>query len=176
MSVVIERATLENARGYWVALDAIARERRYLLTTVVPEFKVTEKFIAEVVEKGWSQFYALSDGEVVGWCDICREEMEGLTHSGHLGMGVIPGFRGQGLGRKLLEATMADALGAGLERIELEVFASNEPAIKLYESAGFREEGRKRRGRFIDGEYDDLVGMAYLEPGACSTQGAQVAR
>ena len=76
--VVIERSTLGKARGYWHAFDTIARERKYLLTTVVPEFAVIRKFISEVIEKGWSQFFALSDGEVVGWCDICREEMDGL--------------------------------------------------------------------------------------------------
>lgn len=162
MSIVIERSTLEKARSFWHALDTIARERSYLLTTVVPEFASTQKFISEVIEKGWSQFFALSDGDVVGWCDICREDMDGLTHSGHLGMGVIPGFRGQGLGRKLLDATMADALSTGLERIDLEVFASNQPALNLYKSAGFQEEGRKRRGRFIDGEYDDIVIMSHL--------------
>jgi len=166
MSILIERSTLEKAGGYWHALGTIARERSYLLTTVVPEFAVTWNFISEVIEKGWSQYFALSDGDVVGWCDICREEMDGLTHSGHLGMGVIPGFRGQGLGRKLLGATMADALSGGLERIELEVFASNQPAINLYESAGFQEEGRKRRGRLIDGKYEDIVMMSHLATSA----------
>ena len=166
MSIVIERSTLAKARGYWRALDTIARERKYLLTTSVPEFSETRKFISEVIEKGWSQFFALSDGDVVGWCDICREDMVGLTHSGHLGMGVIPEFRGQGLGRRLLDETMSDALSAGLERIDLEVFASNQPAINLYKSAGFQVEGCKRRGRFIDGEYDDIVIMSHVTPSA----------
>ena len=48
----------------------------------------------------------------------------------------------------------------GLERIELEVFVSNAAAIKLYEKAGFVVEGVKKKGRKLDGEYDDLVEMA----------------
>jgi len=42
----------------------------------------------------------------------------------------------------------------------LGVFSSNEPAIALYRSLGFQEEGRKKRGRFVDGIYDDVILMA----------------
>jgi RimJ/RimL family protein N-acetyltransferase len=45
----------------------------------------------------------------------------------------------------------------GLEKIELTVHASNEPAIALYRSLGFEEEGKRRRGWLVDGAYDDIV-------------------
>lgn len=45
----------------------------------------------------------------------------------------------------------------GLEKIELEVFASNAAAIRLYESAGFVQEGCKARARKLDGRYDDIL-------------------
>jgi len=47
-----------------------------------------------------------------------------------------------------------------LERIELEVFASNAPAIKLYEKVGFVVEGVKQKARKLDDIYDDLIEMA----------------
>lgn len=47
-----------------------------------------------------------------------------------------------------------------LERIELDVFASNKPAIALYEKLGFTREGIKRGARKIDGVSDDVVLMA----------------
>ena len=49
------------------------------------------------------------------------------------------------------------AFNTGLERIELEVFASNTVAKKLCEKFGFHEEGRKRKARKLDGVYDDIV-------------------
>lgn len=52
------------------------------------------------------------------------------------------------------------AKGMGLERVELEVFASNAPAIALYEKMGFVTEGVKKRARKLDGLYDDVVQMA----------------
>lgn len=69
-------------------------------------------------------------------------------------------WRGRGIGRKLLTACLSLAKEAGLEKVELEVFGDNRPAIGLYESSGFRHEGRKVRGRKWGGRYQDVVLMA----------------
>lgn len=53
-----------------------------------------------------------------------------------------------------------------MERAELEVFASNRPAIALYEAAGFVHEGVKRRARKLEGVYDDIVLMAIMTQSA----------
>jgi len=51
-------------------------------------------------------------------------------------------FRGQGLGRAALAATLAVAFDAmRLQQVYLRVFETNERAIRLYESMGFRREG-----------------------------------
>jgi GNAT superfamily N-acetyltransferase len=49
------------------------------------------------------------------------------------GIGVAPERRGQGIGRLLMDAVLAEAPGV----VMLEVIEQNEPAIKLYESLGF---------------------------------------
>ena len=53
-----------------------------------------------------------------------------------------------------------EARAVGLERIELDVFASNVAAIALYGKHGFGVEGLRRRARKIDGRYDDILEMA----------------
>ena len=50
---------------------------------------------------------------------------------------VVPRRRGEGLGRALLEATMAAARAAGAERIELGTSTADVAARGLYESCGF---------------------------------------
>jgi RimJ/RimL family protein N-acetyltransferase len=75
---------------------------------------------------------------------------------------MLPEARGAGLGRRLMEAGIEAARRLGMERIELEVFASNTRAIALYERVGFVREGLKRRVRKIDGRYDDDVLMAVV--------------
>jgi ribosomal protein S18 acetylase RimI-like enzyme len=52
-------------------------------------------------------------------------------------MGAVPTARGSGLAARLLDDFVARAQAAGLPRVELECFAQNERAIRLYASRGF---------------------------------------
>lgn len=49
-----------------------------------------------------------------------------------------------------------------LNRIELEVYASNPRGMHAYEHAGFRIEGRRRQAIYKNGVYQDVVMMAVL--------------
>ena len=163
MEITIQPASLDHVESFWRTLDIVAREHRYLIFLEAPPIESTRKFIAQILAKGWSQFYALHDGNVVGWCDIVRDERPGMTHIGHLGIGLLPEYRGRKIGARLLAAAIADAFQKGLTRIELEVFAANTRAIALYRKTGFIEEGRKRQARLVDGVYDDAICMALLK-------------
>jgi ribosomal-protein-alanine N-acetyltransferase len=58
---------------------------------------------------------------------------------------VAPAARGKGTGRLLLDRSLAAARSLGTQHVYLEVRASNEPAIRMYESVGFAEFGVRRR-------------------------------
>jgi ribosomal protein S18 acetylase RimI-like enzyme len=105
-------------------------------------------------------------GEVIGWIDIQRLPWEGMRHVGSLGMGVRGEWRRRGVGRALLTAALAAASERGITPVELEVFASNSGAVRLYETAGFAHEGRKRGARQLDGTTDDVLVMARRGDGA----------
>lgn len=150
----------ETIESFHRCLNAVARERRHLAFVQAPSFESARQFVLSNIARNMPQFVALSGDDVVGWCDIIPMELEGFTHCGELGMGVRKDFRRLGIGTRLLEHTLGEAREMGLERIELEVFASNTAAIRLYEKAGFVIEGVKKKGRKLDGEYDDLVVMA----------------
>jgi RimJ/RimL family protein N-acetyltransferase len=155
-------ASLQHATGLQAAIASVARERRYLVSLEGFTAAETQAFIQSILN-GWGvQRLALHDGDVVGWCDIRRSPCVGFEHIGVLGMGVVAGWRGQGLGLRLLQATVAASADLFLSRIELEVFASNTTALRLYERFGFVREGLKRRGRILDGVADDIVCMAWL--------------
>ena len=53
-------------------------------------------------------------------------------------LGIVPEFRGIGLGELLLRRALLGFQEAGLSRVFLEVTADNEIAIRLYERLGFR--------------------------------------
>jgi RimJ/RimL family protein N-acetyltransferase len=163
MEAMIRTVAVEDIAGYWRALDSVARERRFIAFLEGPPMASTEAFVRMAIDKKYSQFVAVVDDDVVGWCDIIPIDREGMRHSGQLGMGVIAQFRGMGIGRGLLRATIDDAWAKGIKRIELEVRSSNAQAIGLYEKAGFILEGRKRRALYLDGGWDDKLVMAMLK-------------
>ena len=84
---------------------------------------------------------------------------------GTLGVGLVPAYRGRGLGSRLIEAALERARAAGFVRIELDVYADNARAIALYERLGFVREGVVRDAVFVDGEYRDAIAMALVERG-----------
>ncbi|HTU90713.1 MAG TPA: N-acetyltransferase [Gemmataceae bacterium] len=53
-------------------------------------------------------------------------------------IGILPGWRGRGLGEVLLLQALHGFRQAGLRRARLEVTAQNEPALRLYHRLGFR--------------------------------------
>jgi len=63
-------------------------------------------------------------------------------------IGVDPAYQGQGIGRELLDRLLAIADGG---TVFLEVRTDNEPAIGLYESAGFVKMGVRKRYYRISG-------------------------
>lgn len=165
MSTIRVIATSEEyADGFSAALDVVARERNYIGFVEGPSPESTRKFVQEIINGAGVQMLAVTQiDHVVGWCDIIRNPHEGFRHVGRLGMGVLADYRGQGVGRQLAIRTIQAAREAGMERVELEVFASNRAAIALYGALGFATEGTKRRARKLDGQYDDNVLMALID-------------
>lgn len=147
----------EDAATVAALIDSVARERRYLAATVGFSVESTQAFIASLRSANGVHILAVIGDAAVGWCDIAPLPYEGMKHIGRLGMGVKSGFRGKGAGKRLLEAALLRGFNTGLERVELEVFASNREAVRLYESFGFVPEGRKIAARKLDGISDDLL-------------------
>lgn len=158
----IEPIAAEHIEGFHKALDTVAREREYLTMLEAFPLEQTRAFVLGMIENGNPQFVALADNKVVGWCDISRHTFPSHAHAGSLGMGLIPAYRGQGLGRRLIEATLRAARDAGIERVELSVHADNDRAIALYEKVGFVREGFARNSVRIDGRYKDAIHMAFF--------------
>jgi putative acetyltransferase len=106
------------------------------------------------------------DGRVMG---IAGLHVRGgkQRHVAALGIAVHDRYQGQGIGRQLMAALLDLADNwLGLLRVELEVFADNTRAIGLYESLGFRHEGRRVKGVFRRGGYADTLTMARLRDGS----------
>ena len=158
----IEPITPDDIEGLQAAVGAVARERRYLAAVDGFDLDGTRAFVDGLARGGGVQLVVRSAERVVGWCDVQRHGFEGFRHGGVLGIGLRPEWRTRGVGAALLARTLEAAEAEGMTRVELEVFASNTRAIRLFERAGFQREGLKRRARLLDGRADDVLCMARL--------------
>lgn len=123
------------------------------------------------IEHHWENpriFLVAQVGEKVVGYNMCRIEF-GISNTrrdfakkGHvISIAVLEGYRGIGIGRKLMEEGMKNMSGSGASEIYLEVRQSNLPAIQLYRKLGFRAV-RILEGYYRDGESAFLM-VANLE-------------
>lgn len=154
--------SLPFLEGFRQVLDIVAREGLWLELTEAPSLDVLHTLVSADIALNNALYIATVENSVVGWCAIIRETRQFRTHRGKVAMGVHPDFRGQGLGRRLLESCINHAEANGIGRIELEVYTHNNAAKTLYEKMGFEVEGVRRQTRIFDGGYFDTMDMARL--------------
>jgi ribosomal protein S18 acetylase RimI-like enzyme len=99
--------------------------------------------------KGTPQLVATYGERVVGWCDVNPVQRPTMRHSGVLGIGPLPQYRGRDLGEKLMLMTLEAAHTFGFTRVELSVRHDNARALGLYCKVGFEIEGRKRHAVLV---------------------------
>jgi L-amino acid N-acyltransferase YncA len=108
---------------------------------------------------------ALRDGEVVGWAAVSpvsgRCCYEGVVENS---VYVAEAARGQGVGRRLLEALIASTEAAGIWTIQAGMFPENEGSIRLHERAGFETVGTHKRLGKLDGEWRDVLLLERRSP------------
>jgi ribosomal protein S18 acetylase RimI-like enzyme len=82
------------------------------------------------------------DGEVLGYTYAGVEGYDYMSLRGPAGVlydiVVDPAHRGQGIGRMLLDATLAALMARGAPQVVLSTAEQNEPAQRLFARSGFR--------------------------------------
>jgi RimJ/RimL family protein N-acetyltransferase len=154
--------TEAHVDGFYAVLDAVARERRYLLFLEAPPPEAVRKFALENIKKGYPHCVALDRERVIGWCDVLPIDRPTRAHNGVLGIGVLVSHRGKGVGDALMRATLERARSCGLTRVELGVRSGNREVMALYQRFGFVEEGVQRNAVRLDGRYEDVLLMGLL--------------
>ncbi|MBR6941295.1 MAG: ribosomal protein S18-alanine N-acetyltransferase [Clostridia bacterium] len=112
----------------------------------------TEEEIREASENPVYRFLVAECEDTAGYIgviEICGEAY--ITN-----VAVLPGYRGNGIGRALLKAAVDGAQERNCDFITLEVRESNSVAIDLYKSLGFTEAG-KRRNFYTKPDEDAII-------------------
>src|SRR5581483_7118656 len=90
--------------------------------------------VGRILKPGGHIFIAVADGEPIGCCALVVMEPGVFELSK---MAVTERYHGRGIGRKVLEYTVAQARALGARRLCLDTNSKLANAIHLYESVGF---------------------------------------
>jgi RimJ/RimL family protein N-acetyltransferase len=157
--------TARDLDGFTRFANAFVREKRNNpdLGLVSFDRRLTRKqegrwlreVIRGVARKEVVSMAAFVGGRVVGHCAINRRKFREDRHAGVFGIAILDGFRGVGIGEKMVGAALDEARRIGIQLVELDVFSTNAAAIRLYEKMGFEKAGTIpdkifRRGRYYD--------------------------
>ncbi len=150
-------------------LNQLAREAEYVCIDDKGGFWLTPEQEAEVIR----ETKANGNGVILIVKDKPTDDILGsgtafsrgrrAAHVFDIGVSVASRAQRRGIGRELLEALKDEAQKLGAEKLWLEVCAPNEAAIRLYEKAGFKQEGRAIKAfRTKQGDLIDEILMGYF--------------
>src|SRR5258706_13179732 len=95
----------EHIAGFNAAVGNVAQEQRFLTFLDTPPLAQSDAFVRQLREARFPQYVALSDQQVVGWCDIAPMNRPVFKHAGLLGVGRFAEFRGKRTGTALMRPT-----------------------------------------------------------------------
>lgn len=161
-SFVVRRLTAEDADAYRaLRLEGLTRHPEAFGASYSDDASRTlaewRERLAEWRERltESSIFGAFRAESLVGTAGLFRESAEKTRHKAVLvGVYVQDEARGDGLGRALVEAVIAEARGKA-EQLLATVGADNEGARRLYEALGFKTWGLQPRSLKIGERYVD---------------------
>src|SRR3981081_4672348 len=133
----------DEAAGLAFAQRLPTQARRFLPRNI-SQPKVLSAWINEIERGAIISLLAVKNGTVVGCGTLVRDSHSWSPHVGEIRMVVSQEVRGQGVGRALSQETFALALGAGLEKLSVQMTVDQQAAIALFESLGFRAEALLR--------------------------------
>ncbi len=147
-SVVIRAATIADTPKAGQLGALLVREHhdfdaeRFIAATPQTEHGYTAYLATQLDEPSVVILVADERGAVLGYTYSAIEGRDYMALRGPAAalydIVVDPARRGEGIGRKLLDATIAALSGRGVPLVVLSTAEQNEPAQRLFASAGFR--------------------------------------
>ncbi len=156
----IRKASASDAKAIILCMQGVMDEKIYLVSEY---YLLTEKGEQDRIRNP-DDLTLVCDfgGRIVGVLTLQRGIYKKSRHAGTLGIAISRGYRHRGIGTNMIRHALKWAKSAGIEKVNLEVFSSNQNAIEAYRKIGFRIEGAKKRQFVIDGQYVDDVLMSFF--------------
>lgn len=144
VAIQIRPFVREDAIGVARFAESLPEHDLLFLSRDIKHARVIEAWL-DAMESGEIESLIAVDGEtIVATTAIVRDPLSWSPHVAELRLLVSPTMRGRGLGRALLDATIALARDTGATKLVARMTPDQRAAITLFEEAGFRGEAMLR--------------------------------
>lgn len=146
-------------------INEASKERTFIsyqgeVETLKSETKYLKEKLKAIKDKKSVQLLAFCNNELVGEGEIhMMDKVE--KHIGIFGITIRKGFRGEGMGKLLMDLVLKEAEGKiqDIRIVTLDVYSTNSIARDLYKKMGFTEYGMLPEGIGRLGKFEDSVLM-----------------
>jgi phosphinothricin acetyltransferase len=143
--------------AHWPAVREIYREGietgQATFETAGPTWEIWDK-----AHRSDCRLIALIENQIVGWAALSpvskRQVYNGVAE---VSIYIAAAARGQGIGKKLMQALVAVSEEAGIWTLQSTVFRENEVSVALHQTFGFRIVGIRERIAQMHGSWRDTV-------------------
>ncbi|MCK4729981.1 MAG: GNAT family N-acetyltransferase [Candidatus Aenigmarchaeota archaeon] len=162
-SVKFRYPKFEDLEDILKYINSLVEERVYINMQKKISKKEELEFLTDLLKnvenKEAVSLVAEVNGKVGGLANI-NKKRNAESHIGNFGISLRKDLRGKGIGKRLTELVIKEAVkNLKIEIVELEVFAENKVALNLYKKSGFKKVGVIKKGLKKDGKYSDHVFM-----------------
>ncbi len=122
-----------------------------------------KKYFEENINKNYNFFIVtLNNDKLIGTVGL--EKYDSINRTATLGIFIgEKEYRSQGYGTEAIKLVLDYGFNyLNLNNIKLDLMSFNDRALKCYQKCGFKEYGRRRKCKFINGKYYDLIEMDIL--------------
>ena len=166
IAIIIRSPEMKDAEQLIDHVKKINQETTFLIREE-EEFNFTikqqESFIQARVNSQMNLFIiAEIEGNIIGTCILSGTALKREKHKADLAISIQKEYWGLGIGRRLMETSIAWAKENNIRKITLKVDTANHRAVALYERLGFEVEGRLLKDKYLsNGEYRNsyLMGL-----------------
>ena len=156
----IARQLADNGSGKGPLFQPVSSSERSLPAASQAQFNVG--LTRPLHDLSWRRLWLLKDSadDIRGHIDLRHHGDPNCLHRVRMGMGVERGYRGAGLGQRLLTTALDFCCAQPtIAWLDLSVLADNLPAQQLYLKHGFTIIGKTQDQYRIDGQSVDEIAM-----------------
>lgn len=124
-----------------------------------------KEYLQKAIENNARKFVIINseNDKMIG--TIALENIDSINRCAVLGIFIgDKNFRNNGYGSEAIKLLLDYGFNyLNLESIKLDLLEFNERALACYKKCGFKETGRRRKQRYINGKYYDIIMMDILK-------------